>query len=488
MNEPGVGAAPPGRLSLVEALIPLIVLVGLIGLSFYLFGGASAGGPNQLALIVASMVAAFVGWRRGYRLDALSEAAVASVASGVGAIFILFAVGALIGTWAMSGTLIAMVYDGLQLLSPDFFYMTSALICGVIAFSIGSSWTVVATVGIGLMGIARTVGLDPSITAGAIVSGAYFGDKCSPLSDSVNLAVAASGADLYTHLREILWTTIPALVVTLGLFLLLGQRGDFDASTKTAAIQAAFEVSPVLFLPMALVVVLALLKMPPFSTIFLGALAGGVLATIVAPDRVIAFANEDGLHTGLSLFKGVWLALGSGYVSHTGDAGLDALLSRGGMASMLQTIWLIVAALAFGGVVEKVGVIERLIAPVIAIAKSTGAVITALVGSIVVTNVVAADQYIAIVLPGRMFKTAFRDRGLAPEVLSRAVGDTATVTSALIPWNSCGAFMAATLGVSTAAFAPYAFFNVLSPLFTIALGFAGVRMLKLQPVAPPPGD
>lgn len=298
-------ATEPRPLTLLEALVPVVTLILLIGLSFYLFRANAALGPNQLALIVAELVAVFIGWRRGHTLASLGEAAVASVSSGISAIFILFAVGALIGTWAMSGTLIAMVYYGLQLLSPDYFYMSSALICGIVAFSIGSSWTVVATIGIGLMGIARTVGLDPAVTAGAIVSGAYLGDKCSPLSDLVNLAVAAAGADLYTHLREILWTTVPAAVVALGLFLLMGQRGDFDASEKMEAIRGAFDISPVLFAPMVLVAVLAIMKMPPFIAIFLGALAGGLLAIIAAPARVVAFADVDGLHTGLSLFKGV---------------------------------------------------------------------------------------------------------------------------------------------------------------------------------------
>ena len=475
----------PAPLTMAEALIPIVVLVVLIGLSFYLFAGASAYGPNQLALVVAGLVAVLIGRIRGHSLKSLGDAAVASVSTGISAIFILFAVGALIGSWAMSGTLIAMVYYGLQLLSPHYFYMTSCLICGVIAFSIGSSWTVVATVGIGLMGIARTVGLDPAITAGAVVSGAYFGDKSSPLSDSVNLAVAAAGADLYSHLREILWTTLPTIAMTLVLFLLLGQRGDFDASQKMQAIRASFDISPVLFLPLVLVAVLAVLKLPPFTAIFLGALAGGLLAVIVAPGRVTAFADADGLHTGLLLFKGVWLALSSGYRSSTGDPSLDLLLSRGGMESMLGTIWLIISALAFGGIVEKVGVIERLVAPVIRVAKSTGALVLALVASIIVTNIVAADQYIAIVLPGRMFKRAFAERGLAPVVLSRAIGDSGTVTSSLIPWNSCGAFMAATLGVSTVSFAPYAFFCLLSPLVTVAFAFAGLRMLRLPPTPVP---
>ena len=467
-------------LSLTEALIPVVSLIFFIGLSYYLFGDGGAGGPNQIALVVATMVAVLIGWRRGHTLEALREAAVESVSSGIGAIFILLAVGSLIGTWAMSGTLVAMVYYGLQLLNPNYFYLTAALICAVVSMSIGSSWTVVGTIGIGLMGIAANMELSPAITAGAVISGAYLGDKSSPLSDSANLAAAAAEVDLYEHIRETLLTSLVAMAGALAVFWYLGERGDFDASAEMEAIRNLFSISLALFLPLVLVVVLAALKLPPFSTIFIGALAGGLLAVIVAPERVIAYAGDQELPRALALLKGVWLALAEGYKSNTGNADIDQLISRGGMASMLGTIWLIISALAFGGVVEKVGVLERLITPVIEAAKSTGALVTSLVGAIIATNIVTADQYIAVVLPARMFKNGFRARGFAPVVLSRAVGDSATVTGALIPWNSCGAYMAATLGVGTLHYAPFAVFNLLSPLIAIAMAFAGVRMTRLE--------
>jgi NhaC family Na+:H+ antiporter len=470
----------PQALSLTEAIVPVASLVLLVALSYYLFGDAGATGPNQVALVVATMIAVFIGWRRGHPLSALGEAAASSVSTGIGAIFILFAVGGLIGTWAMSGTLVAMVYYGLQLLSPNYFYLTACAICALVATSIGSSWTVVGTIGIGFMGIAANMGLNPAIAAGAVISGAYFGDKSSPLSDSANLAAAAAGVNLYQHVRETLLTSIVALAISLTVFWMMGRPGEFDATDKIAAIQAAFHISPILFLPLAVVVGLALLKVPPFTAIFLGAVAGGVLAVVVAPERVIAFAAPDGgIPAWLALFKGVWLALASGYQSSAGHAAIDVLASRGGMDSMLNTIWLVITALAFGGVVEKVGVLDRLITPVIEKAKSDGALVASLVSSIVATNVITADQYIAIVLPGRMFKSAFRKRGLAPVVLSRAVGDTATPTGSLIPWNSCGAYMAATLGVATLSYAPYAIFNLVSPLLTIAVAYAGFRMLRL---------
>ena len=465
-------------LTMAEAATPIVALIVLVGLSFYLFGDAGAKGPNQVALVLAAMVALVIGRRAGYTSGQLRDAAIASVGTGVSAIFILFAVGALTGAWAMSGTLMAMVYYGLQILSPNYFYMTTALICGIVAFSIGSSWTVAATIGIGLVGISVNMELSPAVTAGAVISGAYFGDKSSPLSDTANLAAAVGGAELYQHLREVLWTSIPAFAITLLVFFFMGSPGDFDATEKLESIRKTFDVSLVHFLPLIVVVALAALRFPPFTTIMTGALAGAVLAVATSPERVIAFAAAPDLWEPLALLKGAWLALASGYTSTTGYETIDMLASRGGMERMLDTIWLIIVALAFGGVVEKAGVIERLIAPVLAAVKSNGGLVAATVGSTVATNVVTADQYIAIVLPGRMFKGAFQKRGLAPVVLSRSLGDSATVTSALIPWNSCGAFMAATLGVATLEYAPFVFFNVLSPLISVALAFLGIRMLQ----------
>jgi len=470
----------PQPLSLIQAIIPVASLIALVASSYFLFGDAGAMGPNQVALVVATMIAVFIGWRRGHSIESLGKAATESVATGIGAIFILFAVGGLIGTWALSGTLVAMVYYGLQLLSPDYFFVTACAISAIVAISIGSSWTVVGTIGVGFMGIAVSMELNPAIAAGAVISGAYFGDKSSPLSDSANLAAAAAGVELYQHIRETLLTSTVALAISLTVFFFLGAPGDFDASEKIAAIQQAFQVKPIMFLPLVVVIALALWRVPAFTAIFLGSIAGGLLAVFVSPERVIAFAGAgDGVPRWLALLKGVWLALASGYTSTSGFAPMDMLATRGGMDSMLNTIWLIVTALAFGGVVEKAGVLDRLITPIINKAKSDGALVASLVSSIVATNIITADQYIAIVLPGRMFKTAFARRGLAPVVLSRAVGDTATPTSALIPWNSCGAYMAATLGVATWSYAPFAIFSIVSPLLTVAIAYAGIRMLRV---------
>jgi NhaC family Na+:H+ antiporter len=346
----------------------------------------------------------------------------------------------------------------------------------------------VGTIGVGLMGIALNMDLSPAITAGAVISGAYLGDTTSPLSDSANLAAAAGGVDLYKHIRETALTSVPSVAIALGVFFFLGRPGDFDAADKMHAIESAFNINPWLFIPLVVVVALALLRFPPFTAIFIGALVGGVLGAIVAPERVVELGGGEGIPRWLAIIKGVWLALASGYKSDTGYAAIDVLVSRGGMESMLNTIWLVITALAFGGVVEKAGVLERLMAPVIAAVKSAGAMVASLVAAVFATNVVTADQYIAIVLPGRMFKGAFERTGLAPVVLSRTIAASGTPTSALVPWNSCGAYMAATLGVATFSYLPYAIFNFASPLLAIAVAYLGVRMLRGPGGTPAAGD
>jgi NhaC family Na+:H+ antiporter len=466
-------------LSLLEAIIPVASLVLLVGLSYYLFGDGGMSGPNQVGMVVAAMIAVFIGWRRGHTLQELNDAAVASVSSGLGAIFILFAVGALIGTWAMSGTIVAMVYYGLQILNPNYFYLSAAAIAAVISFGIGTSWTTVGTVGIGLMGISSAMDLDSAITAGAIISGAYFGDTVSPLSDSANLAAGAANVNLYTHIRRTGLMAATSLAVAFFIFWLIGGAGEFDPSYKLATLNDDFHISLILFLPLAVVVTLALLKVTPFTTIFLGALAGGLMAVIVAPDRVQTFADLDKhVPAWLAQTKGVWQAIARGYVSTTGHEMVDQLATRGGMRSMLTTVWLIIAAFAFGGVAEKIGVLDRLIAPIVNVAKSTGSLVGTLVISVLATNIATADQYLAVVLPGRMFKRVFEDAGHPPVLLSSSVGASATPTSALIPWNSCGAFMAATLGVATFSYAPYAIFNFANPLLAIAVAYVGAKAFR----------
>ena len=470
--------------SLLDACIPAVALIVFLATSYLLYGDKAAQGPNQIALLFCGLIACGIAVKNGVPWSALRQATADGIASALSAIFILLAVGALIGTWALSGTIATMVYYGLQVLSPHYFYASAALICAVVATGIGSSWTVAGTIGIGLIGIAGNMGLSPEITAGAVISGAYFGDKASPLSDTVNLAAAASGSDLFQHTRESLWTSIPALLLSLIGFALLGQPSEFEATGMLSGLTQHFVITPWTLLPLVLVFGLAILRFPPFVTIFAGALLGGVLAVLFNANQVIAFAKDASLPAPLALIKGIWSALATGYVSNTGQAEIDRLLSRGGMESMLNTVWLILTALAFGAVLERAGLLKRLTEAAISGVRSTGSLVVAVVGTCIGLNVIASDQYIAIVLPARMFRVEFDRRGLLPVALSRAVGDSATVTSPLIPWNSCGAYMAATLGVPTLSYAGFAFFSLLNPLATVAIAFLGFRMRRPEASEP----
>jgi NhaC family Na+:H+ antiporter len=314
--------------SLADACIPVVALVLSLATSYWLYGDKAAQGPNQIALLFCAIIAAGIAAKNSMSWDGIRRATVDGVATGLSAIFILLAVGALIGTWALSGKIVTMVYYGLQVLSPHYFYASAAVICAVVAVGIGSSWTVAGTIGIGLIGIANNMGLSPAITAGAIISGAYFGDKASPLSDTVNLATASAGSDLFTHIRETLWTSIPALVLAVLCFALLGRAGDFDAAPLLSGLNQHFVVTPWALLPLVLVFGLAVFGFPPFVTIFVGALFGGVLAVIFNARQTIAFAQDPSLAAPVALLKGVWSALATGYVSNTGEPQIDLLLSR----------------------------------------------------------------------------------------------------------------------------------------------------------------
>jgi NhaC family Na+:H+ antiporter len=475
-EEPGAAVAAAKGPSLADALLPILVLVVLLALAYLLFGADASQGPNQIALVFCGLAAAGVASKNGVAWESIRSAVVEGIAAGLPAIMILLAVGALIGTWSLCGTILAMIHYGLQILSPNYFYGTVAVVCAVVGFSIGSSWTVAGTLGIGLMGVAASMGLSPGITAGAIISGAYFGDKASPLSDTANLATATAGSGIYDHIRESLWTSLPSLALAVVIFAMLGAPGDFDATEALAQLDKAGPVSAWAFLPLLLVVGLSVARFPPFVTIFFGALAGAILAVASDPARVIAFAGDPELAPPLALLKGAWAALATGYHAKTGDAALDAILTRGGMSSMMVTVWLIITALAFGAVMERAGLLNRLIDPLVRRIHSVWGMVTALVATGIGANVLTSDQYIAIAVPGRLFRPAFQRLGLAPVVLSRTIGDSATVTSPLIPWNSCGAYMAAALGIPTTAYFAYCFFNFFNPLMTILFAVFGIRM------------
>lgn len=471
--------------SLFQAAIPVVILIGLLAFSVFLFGDAASEGPNQVALLFASMVAALVGRWIGHSWSRIKDAVTEGVSVAIGAMLILLAVGALIGTWSMSGTIVSMVYYRLQILSAQYFYVATCILCALVGMSLGSSWTVAGTLGVGLMGIAATLNLSPEITAGAIICGAYLGDQMSPLSDTTNVAVAVVETDIFSHIRHMLWVTVPALVVSCGIFYFLGVRsareaGIINLEMVQDVLKSHFTISPVTLIPLAVVLVLALRKIPASVSIFSGALLGGLLAVFMQPSAVQRFADDPRLPAALASLKGVWKALFGGYFADTGFPRLDALVSRGGMNSMLGTVWLIIAALTFGAILEQCGMLGRILTPLLRRARSTGRLIATSALTCVGCNILMADQYIAIALPGRMYRTIFQKRGLSTRNLSLVLGTSATITSPLVPWNTCGAYMAATLGVATWSYLPFCFFNWLSPLLAVAFGLIGFRILPLK--------
>lgn len=469
--------------SLLQALIPLLALIAMLSSSVYLFGEDSSYGPNQIALLVAAGIAVIIGFKNGFSWQQIEEGITEGISVALGAMLIILAVGSLIGTWLLSGTVPTLIYFGLELLNPSLFYAASCIICGVVALSIGSSWTTAATIGVALMGVASGMGLEPGIAAGAIVSGAYFGDKMSPLSDTTNLAPAVAGTELFAHIRYMGYTAGPAFAISIALFLILGLNTDTNVSLQRLELMqeelsATFNVGWEMLVPLAVLLYLAATRKPALPTVFFGALLGGVWALIFQPEMVSQIAGEEGW---IASLKVVWLALSDGVAVSTGSANLDSLLSGGGMSSMLNTVWLILSAMTFGAIMEKVGLLERFIRGMLKSAKSVGSLVTGTIFTCFGANVLTADQYMAIVLPGRMFKEEYERRNLDPRVLSRTLEDSGTITSALIPWNTCGAYMFSVLAVSPFEYGIYAFFNYLTPLIAIILAYTGWTILYLNP-------
>ncbi len=471
--------------SYLDALIPILTLIILLATALYLYGADGTAGPIQVALILSMMVAGLVGLKNGHKWEDMGKAAVEGISQAMGAIFILLGVGALVGTWSMAGTIATIVHYGIQFLSPTWYYLAAAIISGVLALSIGSAWTVAGTLGVGLIGIANLLGVSPELTAGAVISGAYFGDKMSPLSETTNLAPAVSGTDLFTHIKNMLWTTVPSILIALAIFGFLGYSGEFiaplDLTIVLDAIESIFRVGLLTLIPLLVVLVMSFRRISAFSTILAGALVGGITAAILQPEVVLTFANETGASTPIAMIKGIWSAMATGFELDSGFAGLDSLLSRGGMASMLETVWLIISAMAFGGVMEYTGLLAKLIQPVLKAAKSDRSMLLATGLTSIGINIVAGDQYMAIVLPGRMYREIYNNKGIAPETLSRQIEDTGTITSPLIPWNSCGAYMSATLGITTIAYLPYCFFNLINVAVSLIYAAIGFQIKHIKP-------
>ena len=481
-REPEEPRAP----SFIDALIPMVVLIGLLSLTIVLFGIGATDGPLQVALFASALVAGLVALKNGHTSAAISDAAIGGVASAMGAIYILLAVGALIGTWNLAGTIPTVVAYGIELLRPAIFYAAVAVICALIGAVTGSSWTTAGTLGVAFIGMAPILGVSTTIAAGAIISGAYMGDKMSPLSETTVLVPSlVGGVTTNEHIRGMLWTVVPSFLISVAVFFVLGltedTAGAIDTQVARDALDGVFTIGWVNLIPIALLVVLALKRVPPFLAIFGTAVLTGVLACVTQPDVVEAFVGEPDQGGLLNSIEAIYKAIATGFVSTSGNETIDDLFSRGGMASMLTTVWLILGALSFAAIMEHAGMLNRLIAPLVARAHSAARLIITVAGTCIGLNVVAGDQYVADVLPSRVFRADFAREGLAPRMLSRTVEDTGTVTSVLVPWNSCGAYMTGVLGVATMQYAPWAIFNYINPVVAIAYALTGFRVERVPP-------
>jgi NhaC family Na+:H+ antiporter len=421
--------------SLFEALLPILFLIGLLTANVFLFDD-TLGGANQIALLLAASLGGIIVSRNGQSWANTKDHIVKTIGSAMPSMLILLLIGSLAGTWMISGVVPAMIYYGMDIINPHVFLITAVIVCAIVSVATGSSWSTIATIGIALLGIGKAIGVNDAITAGAIISGAYFGDKISPLSDTTNLAPAMAGTDIFTHIRYMFYTTVPSMTITLIIFAIIGINYDFGTSitsteTVKAAIEESFNISPWLFLVPAILLTIIILKMPPLPALMIGSLLGGLFAIIFQPETIQEVAGQ-----GISLVKASYIAVMQAMFGDvqltTTNSTVNALLSTSGMRGMLNTIWLILSAMVFGGV------------------------------------------------PGRMFKKAYEEKGLKPEVLSRTLEDSGTMTSVLIPWNTCGATQSRILGVATFDYLPYAFFNIISPLMTILFAVLKIKIRRFK--------
>lgn len=465
------------------ALLPILFLIGLLSINVYLYGDDSLGGSNQLALLFSGALAAIIGILYGNNWKDILEGISKSIKSVTPSIIILLLIGSLAGTWLISGIVPAMIYYGLQILNPEIFLFATAIITAIVSLATGSSWSTIATIGIALLGIGQALGLPLGLIGGAIISGAYFGDKMSPLSDTTNLAPAMAGTDLFTHIRYMMYTTIPSFSISLILFLIIGFRSNIIVTENIdellQTLNTSFNITPWLFVVPVLVIILIVKKTPAIPALLAGSVLGGVFAILFQPNIITEISGEASV-TISSSYKAVINAMSTDISITTNNNQINDLLTSGGMYGMLNTIWLIICAMIFGGILESTGLLRRIAEPIINYAKSTGSLVATTTGTCIFFNITASDQYISIVVPGRMFADSYKEKGLAAENLSRTLEDSGTVTSVLIPWNTCGATQSAVLGVATLSYLPYCFFNLISPIMTIIYAYLGIKIKKLR--------
>lgn len=463
-------------------MIPLLCLILLLSYNVFVFGDSAMDGSNQFILLLGASVGIFIGIRSGISFKKMINYVSSNLKSITGAILILLLVGSLSGTWLISGIIPSMIYYGLQVLNPNVFLPSCLVICAVISLSTGSSWTTSATVGIALIGIGKALGIPSGMVAGAVISGAYFGDKLSPLSDTTNLAPAVSNTDLFTHIRYLTITTIPTILVALIILSILNLFTEVNGSSENESmlnsIKDTFYISPFLFIVPIVVVFMIFKKTPPLIALFIGTVLGAVFALFFQIDTI---SQISGGNNNISdVYKVILNSITVETEIESGNKILNELFSSGGMKGMLNTIWLVICAMVFGGIMEAIGALKRISNFLLNIGKSTFSLFASTVGSCLTINLSASDQYLSIVIPGKMFSKAYEDKGLAPENLSRTLEDSGTVTSVLIPWNTCGAYQSGILGVGVLEYFVYAIFNWLSPFTTLFIAAINFKIKQLN--------
>lgn len=548
--------------SLIIALIPIIILIILLSINVWLFGDNTLSGSNQLTLLFSGAIAASLGLFYKVKWNKMLEGAVKSISSAMGALIILLLIGSLAGTWMLSGIVPTMIYYGMDILSPSIFLVATCIICAIVSLATGSSWSTIATIGIAMLGIGSALGISEGWIGGAIISGAYFGDKMSPLSDTTNLAPAMAGTDLISHIKYMTWTTVPSISITLLIFLIKGflLEGNEDQLGQIAAIQDAlsstYNINLWTLLVPLIVVVMIIKKIPAIPALFFGTLLGGIFAVVLQPDLIKEYGSQTSIeisseipansivkflpketniddikpgnyeillidtinnksisdhftigdyntnHYNLessfnlnntdlnyhvkrndylkSSYIAVMNAMTVDFIVDTGNSTVNELIETNGMAGMLGTIWLIICAMSFGGIMETTGFLSKITMSLMFFIKSRKSLVLTTSGTCLFLNVTASDQYLSIVIPGRMFANTYKKYGLDPKNLSRTLEDSATVTSPLVPWNTCGAYHSGVLGVATITYLPYCFFNIISPIMTILFAYASIKIAKLK--------
>ena len=468
---------------LLLSLVPVLVLIFLLMVGVSIFGDELTSGPSQIAIFGAAVVTCLIGlyalkvpWKEfeehvGNNLKATSAA-----------IIILLSIGALTATWMLSGIVPTMIWYGLKLIHPRIFIVLTFLLCAVVSLLAGSSWTTVGTIGVALFGAGSFMGIPAGWLAGAIISGAYLGDKVSPLSDTTNLSASIAGVNLYTHVRYTLLTTLPALVICLVVYGIVGftvpVTSSVEIDQQLASLQQTFHISPWFLLVPVLTIIMIFKKVPALVTLFISALAGGVLAFFAQP-QIIDQIVDSGV-AGFSRFFGSLMKMMSSPVTiDAGDPLISRLASTSGMSGMVNTVWIIIAVMLFGGCLSACGMVETITRAIIARVRRTGGLVTATILSCVFCNLTLSDQFMAILLPGNMFRDVYKRFGLAPEVLSRTLEDSGTVSSVLIPWNTCAVVQSSVLGVATMAYFPFAIFCFITPLIAIAYAAFNIKIHKL---------